>query len=141
MRISTCYLVILFYMLSIYCLLLLIFSPSGHAAGVSVSYGARCRNGSSGIKKHVFSSLYIYKENRITVISMESVAWDRHFLTVIYELKKLYHVSVKLLLIETEVEVWENVKPCGNASRLESVFRIHSFFFFLTTHKLPRVFL
>ena len=64
----------------------------------------------------------MYKENRITEISMESVAWDRHFLTVIYELKKLYHVSVKLLLIEREVEVWENVKPCGNASRLESVF-------------------
>ena len=81
----------------------------------------------------------MYKENRITEISMESVAWDRHFLTVIYEFKKLYHVSAKLLLIETEVEVWENVKPCGNTSRLESVFP--QFFFFLTSHKLPRVFL
>jgi len=34
-------------------------------------------------KLFFFSSMYVYKENRITVLSMESVARGRHFLTVI----------------------------------------------------------
>lgn len=57
------------------------FSPSGYSAGVSVSHGTRCRNGSSGsIKKNIaLSSMYVCNENGINVISMEGVVCSRHF--------------------------------------------------------------